>query len=250
MKPLWTLDALAVGHGPCALLEGLSLRLHAGERWALLGNNGAGKSTLLDTISGWYRPIAGRIQCEEGNIPIDVSQASPAVLAERRAHLGQGPALRFSMPVRDYVAQAARGDAAQAQANALLWLGRFDATALAPRDVRQLSGGELQRVALARVFARETPLLLLDEPLSHLDLAHQALLGEVLREGAQTRCVLMAVHQLNWAQAHATHALLLGGAGRWLAGPASEVLNEANLRALYGVGLQRIDSALGPRWVW
>lgn len=250
MQDLLTLHEVSVGYGPCALLSGLNLQWRMGQRWALLGNNGAGKSTLLETIAGWYQPLAGRIQCQVDGIPLDVSKASPAALADCRALLGQAPVLRFSMPVLDYVAQAARGGAAQAPQRALAWLARFDAAALAGRDVRQLSGGERQRVALARAFARETPLVLLDEPLSHLDLAHQALLADVLCEGAAYRCVAMAVHQLNWAQQHATHALLVGGAGRWLAGPVEDVLTEDHLHALYGVPLARVGSALGTRWVW
>jgi iron complex transport system ATP-binding protein len=250
MSVLWALRDVAVGYAPCALIEGLTLELHAGQRWVLLGNNGAGKTTLLDTISGWYQPLCGSISSADGGIPLDVSSAPAQALADRRAMLAQQPSLRFSMPVLDHVAQAARGDATAARAAALRWLERFDAARLAARDVRQLSGGERQRVALARVFARETPLVLLDEPLGALDLAHQQLALGVMREHCGAQCIVAAVHQLNWAQQFATHALLIGGSGRWLAGEAQQVMTAENLQSLYGVPVRREHTALGPRWVW
>ena len=100
--------------------------------------------------------------------------------------------------------------------------------AFAARDVLSLSGGERQRVALAAALCQDAPLLLLDEPLSHLDLHHQIDCLEALtawtRDRIETRTVIFSCHDLNLARRFATHALLLDGAGHAHAGPVRDVL--------------------------
>ncbi len=102
---------------------------------------------------------------------------------------------------------------------------------LAARDVRTLSGGERQRVAIAAMLAQDTPLLLLDEPANALDLAHQVsvmgLLARLCRE--QNKTAIMVGHDLTLAHSVSSHALLLMGDGRWLAGPTSETMQPAVL---------------------
>jgi iron complex transport system ATP-binding protein len=245
----WRLQNLSAGYAPSALVEGLNIELHTGECWVLLGVNGAGKSTLLNTISGWYMPITGLIEGSNGNIPTEVLKLSPLQLSHERAMLTQQQRLGFSIDVLAYVMQAVREPAQQASEHAMHWLRRLDAQHLAQRDVRALSGGERQRVQLARVLARQTPLVLLDEPLSHLDLAHQRMLAGLLQAERASRCFVIAVHDINWAQAVATHALLLCGNGRWQAGRAEEVMTSDAMQQLYGIPLQSVVTPQGLRWV-
>jgi iron complex transport system ATP-binding protein len=105
-------------------------------------------------------------------------------------------------------------------------LADLDVLHLAQRDVRTLSGGERQRVAIAALLAQDTPLLLLDEPATALDLAHQvAVAGLLARESRERgKTVVTVGHDLNMAWLGATHALLLMGQGRWRAGPVAEVM--------------------------
>jgi iron complex transport system ATP-binding protein len=111
--------------------------------------------------------------------------------------------------------------------------------AFASRDVLSLSGGERQRVALAAVLCQDAPLLLLDEPLSHLDLHHQIECLEALSEWtrAPRRTVLFSCHDLNLARRFATHALLLDGNGGARAGPVHEVLTPALTSRAFGYPL-------------
>jgi len=112
----------------------------------------------------------------------------------------------------------------------------MDAAHLAGRDVRTLSVGERQRVAIAAVLAQDTPLLLLDEPASALDLAHQVatmrLLGRLCREAGRT--VVMVGHDLNLVDGVASHALLLMDGGQWRAGPVAAIMQPGPLQACLG----------------
>ncbi len=127
-------------------------------------------------------------------------------------------------------------------------LAEFDVAHLADADVRRLSGGERQRVALATACAQGAPLLLLDEPSSHLDWSHQALLQSRLRAWTSTGgTVLAAVHDLNLAWTLATHALLLDGQGGAVHGAREEVLTAEHLSRAYGLPVSLREEA-GARW--
>ena len=128
---------------------------------------------------------------------------------------------------------------------ALAALRAVDLAGFEQRDVLTLSGGERQRVALAALFAQDAPLLLLDEPVSHLDLHHQVLVLEHLGELARARGkgVLFTVHDLNLAARFASHALLLTPQGTVRQGPIGEVMTEAALRDAFGHRVTRVEAA-------
>jgi iron complex transport system ATP-binding protein len=248
MTALLTLENLSIARGGKQLLRGLSLQCNAGERWAVLGLNGSGKSTLLDVMSGLLAPAQGELRYANQSITsLDAQQ-----LSDFRTHVSQRYAPRFAMRVSAFVEQGAGGDAL-----AMKWVNALDLSSLAERDITQLSGGELQRVMLARHLARERGVTLLDEPLTHLDPAHQQQVQQVLRSDAFTqRCIVAAVHDVNWAQTFATHVLLLTCEGTttspqagWIAGAAQDVMTSALLTAALGVNFTKIETALGARWV-
>jgi iron complex transport system ATP-binding protein len=114
------------------------------------------------------------------------------------------------------------------------------------RNVQGLSGGERQRVALAALLVQQPPLMLLDEPLSHQDVAQQLKLMELLRAQLSRHAVVMSCHDINLAARFATHVLLLGPDRHWL-GPADSVLNAANLQAAYDCGFSREGSLFIPQ---
>jgi iron complex transport system ATP-binding protein len=127
------------------------------------------------------------------------------------------------------------------------WLARFDCTALPQRDVRSLSRGERQRVAIATALTQQAPLLLLDEPIAHQDPRHQALVVDELASLAG-HTLVASLHDLNAAVRLATHALLLSGRGDWVAGPADEVLTAEQLSALFDTRIDRLQTAPGLRF--
>ena len=113
-------------------------------------------------------------------------------------------------------------------------LQRLDLAGLAERDLVTLSGGERRRASLATALLQQAGLLLLDEPLSQLDLRHQQqALGVLREEQAQGRTIMLVGHDPNHARQFASHVLLLHGDGRWQAGPLAEVLTADALSGLY-----------------
>ena len=239
--PVVRVAGLSAGYGEKAVLRRVDFTLRAGECAALLGPNGSGKTTLLRAISGVLAPQAGEIELlgrpiralnprqrarmvavvpQRGQLPQGLT-ARQMVLLGRFAHLGWMGAYNR----KDYAA----ADSA---------LDETGAATLAHRRLTELSGGELQRVLLARALAQQSPLLLLDELAAGLDWARMVELFDLLeRRRAAGACVLMAVHDCNLAALYATRLMGLKDGNLVFDGPVAEVFTEENLGALYNTSI-------------
>lgn len=195
---------LAVGHGGKAVLAGLTLAIAPGTFVGLLGANGAGKSTLLRTLAGLLPPIAGQVLIHGK----PVARYDARALARQRAYLGQEPPQDSGWKVGElvglgrYAHQRAWGLVGGAADRALVAaaIARAGVEDLVDRRLDQLSGGQRQRAHLARAFAQGAPLLFLDEPTAHLDVAHQLAFHEVVRTAVADGTTVVAVlHDLNLA---------------------------------------------------
>ena len=220
---------LSLNIGARCLVANLDWRVEPGQCWSVIGRNGAGKSTLLRTLAGLHQPDAGSVRIQDRAL----ADWPLTELARQRAFLAQSRSDAFAYSVIETVLSARHPyhdnhywEGSDDHAMALRALDEMEVAPLAERDVRTLSGGERQRVAIAAMLAQDTPLLLLDEPANALDLAHQvsimALLARLCRE--QNKTVVMIGHDLNLAHRVSSHALLLHGDGRWLAGSKQEVM--------------------------
>ena len=232
--------------GARVLVDALDLRVQPGSRWVVLGPNGAGKSTLLATLAGARRADDGVVLMDGHRL----EQWDVQTLAAQRSLLPDGWLDPFAATVLDTVltARYRLGEADQHGARvAAHWLARFDCDGLLQRDVRSLSRGERQRVAIATALSQEAPLLLLDEPIAHQDPRHQALVvDELARLDGHT--IIASLHDLNAAVRMATHALLLTGRGDWIAGTADEVLTAERLSALFDTPIDRLQIAPDRRF--
>ncbi len=227
---------LSVQAGHRRLITGLTWAVNAGEFWCVLGRNGAGKSSLLHVLAGLTAPAAGTVRI--GEIPV-VGMNAPE-LARQRGLMMQQVVDSFACAVFDAVAigrtpwrigRAWDDEEDVHKVNeALVLVGMQDRAA---DDVRRLSGGERQRVALAALLAQQVPLMLLDEPTSHQDVAHQLGLMRLLQELSTSSAVIATCHDINLAARFATHALLIGE-GFHLAGTVGDVLNPDILQRIYG----------------
>jgi iron complex transport system ATP-binding protein len=242
-----TVEQIQTGYSARTVLHGVSLKLEPGELVALIGPNGSGKSTLL-------RAISGLLPLQHGSIVVDGQDIVHMNEGQRARKIAVVPQARNLPP-----AFSAREVVAMGRTPYLNWLGQLSASdeALieevmrqtdtldyASRPVGELSGGEQQRLLLARALVQQTPYLLLDEPTTHLDLQFQIGLMERIHQLAHpgtsalpTRAVLIAVHDLNLALEFADRvALLVKGEILHLGTPA-DVLQPELLSQVYDVPL-------------
>lgn len=224
--------SLTLRKGARTLVGALELQLEPGEVLGILGANGAGKSTLLSVLAGLAHPSNGTVSLDD----MPVAALSPIERACHIALLPQDDAGGYFGSVADYVALG-RFPHGEPHFDITPWLAAWELTALAQRPLASLSGGERQRARLAQLAAQDANIVLLDEPLTHLDPAHQAALLRWVRSGAERgRAVALTLHDPNWAACHCDRLLFLHGDGRWQLGTPAGLLTPASLEALYGPG--------------
>lgn len=218
-------------------LGGVSLEARAGALTAVVGPNGSGKSTLV-------RALVGRADIRRGTIAIDgepLASIPRPVVAQRVAVVSQREDLAFPMGVLDYVAlgrfphlgvwHAARADDHRVVQDSLAAAG---VEALAGRRIDALSGGEWQRVRLARALAQGGGALVLDEPTAFLDVAHEMAVFELLhRLASDGQAVLLVSHQLNLVARFAGHMVLLQRGVVVAAGTPADVMQPEILERVY-----------------
>lgn len=240
--------ALQVGRAGArrVLVEGLDWDVEAGQRWAVLGPNGAGKSSLLSAIAGVRQVDGGAVHCDGvplASLGVTEQAARRALVADRWFDPFPASVVQTVLTGR-YRFRDDAGEGGEVRALALAALDRLDCGHLAAADVRELSRGERQRVAIATALVQDTPLLLLDEPIAHQDPRHQAVVLDVLR-ASQGRTVIASLHDVNAALRFATHALLLSGRGGWRAGPADELLTVDHMSALFATPFVELRGGAG-----
>lgn len=251
------LRGLTLGYGPASappIVEDLDLDVPAGRVTAIIGANGCGKSTLLRGLTRQLAPRAGSIEV----LGRDAARVSARDYARTVALLPQHPVATEGMTVAQLVARgrhphrgllggrAAGDDAAVAAA-----LESTDLVELAEREAGTLSGGQRQRAWLALVLAQQTPVVLLDEPTSYLDLSHQVEVLDLVRalpdpRGGGRATVVAVLHELNLAARSADHIVAMA-AGRVVAqGTPGEVIVPEVLAEVFGLDADVVaDPLLG-----
>ncbi|MGY0233150.1 ABC transporter ATP-binding protein [Longispora urticae] len=241
MRPPVELSArgLTVGYDDRTVLDGLDLDLPGGAFTVIVGPNACGKSTLLRTLARLLRPRAG-VALIDGR---DVHATPTRELAQRLGVLPQSPLVPEGVTVADLVArgrqpyqrwwsQWSTGDTVAVE-EALRMASVAD---LADRPVDALSGGQRQRVWIAMALAQDTDVLLLDEPTTYLDLAHQIEVLELLRrlDRLDGRTVVAVLHDLNQAARYADHLVALRDGALVAQGPPS-ILDADLVRTVFGL---------------
>ncbi len=228
--------------GERQLITDVSLSIASGEMVAIIGPNGAGKSTLLRLLTGYLTPDRG--ECSLLGKPLE--QWQPQQLAKVRAVMRQHSELAFPFTVEEVVAMGrAPHNGRDAKQAIRQVMAQTDCAALAQRDYRQLSGGEQQRVQLARILAQlwqpqpASSWLFLDEPTSALDLYHQQHTLRLLRSltRQQPLAVCCVLHDLNLAALYADRILLLHQGRLVASGTPQEVLQTDILTRWYQADL-------------
>jgi iron complex transport system ATP-binding protein len=245
------LEDVSVRFGDRIVLESVDITVHSGELVALAGPNGSGKTTLIRAALGLQSTSTGAVRLFGdlvGSLPIRER-------ARRVAWVPQEESPRDNVPVATYVSYgryARRGsldsEAAEDHERAEAMLAELGLADRANDGILELSGGERQRLVLARALVQETPLLLLDEPTSHLDIGHQLELLSRVRDQARRRglAVLAAIHDLNLAARFSDRIAVLSHGRVVAVGAPGEVLSGALLRTVWGVAADlRTDPRTG-----
>ena len=236
-----TVENVSVAYGDREVVKGVSFALENGQWLMLCGPNGAGKSTLVKAIAQSVR-WSGRIVLEGRNI----RTIRPKELGRMVGVLSQNHQLGYAFTVEEVVALGRyayggplMGRDMEGENHIRQALERTGMENLRRQSMLALSGGEMQRVFLAQVFAQDPALLMLDEPANHLDPVYQrqifSLIGDWLKRPG--RAVISVVHDLSLARRYGTHALLMTGGRAVAQGPVEAVLTRDNLNQVYGMDL-------------
>jgi iron complex transport system ATP-binding protein len=232
--------ALTVGYGGDAVVDGLDLVVPRAAITAVVGANGCGKSTLLRALARLMKPKAGSVLLDGR----EIRELRSRDVARRLGMLPQSPASPDGLTVEDLVArgryphqgvfrQWSERDEAAVEAA----LGETGMRELRTRPLDELSGGQRQRAWIAMTLAQETELLLLDEPTTFLDLAHQMEVLELLDRlvAEHGRTVVMVLHDINQACRYADQLVAVCGGRVHAAGAPVDIVDEAFIHEVFGL---------------
>lgn len=248
-----TFDAAFRYPGGAEALRPASLRIEAGRVATIVGPNGSGKTTLLRILARVQRQSSGRVMVDGR----DVERISSVEWSRLVGYLPQSIDASFPMRARDVVRSGLaawlpkfglEGEAEDRRA--LEALERLDALDLADRLLGEMSGGERKRVFLARVLVGEPRVLLLDEPLASLDVAHVAQMGELLRSlAAAGTTVVVVAHDFLWASAFSDEVIVMSDGTLIATGNPCETLTPELVNTVFGVPMVLARDSSGGAWV-
>jgi iron complex transport system ATP-binding protein len=235
-----TTRQLSLAYDGVVIVDHLDLAIPAGQITALVGPNGCGKSTLLRGLARLLKPIAGTVYLDSTSI----FKLSTRDVAQRLGILPQSPTAPEGLTVRELVAQgryphqswlqqwSSNDDHLLEQALSITSL-----LELADRPLDTLSGGQRQRAWIAMALAQNTPILLLDEPTTFLDMAHQLEILDLLYDLNQMegRTIVMVLHDLNQACRYVDHLIAIKAGRVYAQGQPATVMTEAMVQAVFGI---------------
>lgn len=244
-RPVLAARGISLGYGSRTIVSDLDLAIHAGDFKVIVGPNGCGKSTLLKAFARVNKPTAGDIALDGAT----VAKMNGRAMARRVSLLPQGAVAPEGITVGDLVARGRHphhtllrqwspaDDAAIAAA-----LGKTGLAGVEKVQVSSLSGGQRQRAWLAMVLAQDTDIILLDEPTTFLDIAHQydllELFGELNREG---RTIVAVLHDLNQAARFASDLVVMKDGTIHAQGPPRGILTPALVHEVFGLAADVMD---------
>ena len=233
------MEGVDLGYGARTILSDISLKINSGQIVGIIGPNGSGKSTILKALCGLLRPNAGRVSLDGS----DLAHISRESVARQIGVVPQAPLLPESFTVLETVLMGRyphlgllHSESKKDLDIACRAMERTNVQSLAHRRVGQISGGERQRVLIARVLAQEPHFLILDEPTTHLDIQHQLEIMELVRSLADSGLgVVEAVHDVSLAGRFCDRLILLKEGHIFKEGTPQAVVTPDNIEQVFGV---------------
>ncbi|MHC1572948.1 MAG: ABC transporter ATP-binding protein [Candidatus Syntropharchaeales archaeon] len=226
------------GYNSTLVLENVSMELDRSEVVGIVGPNGAGKSTLIRCIDQILTPKGGTIHLDG----TDISKMTRMEIAKKMGYVPQSTTRVFPATVFDTVLMGRRPHlgwkSSEEDTDKILEiLELLGIMEFAMRDFNEISGGQQQKVLIARALAQEADILLLDEPTSNLDIRHQLEVMDIIKGIVRNKGIsaIVAIHDLNLASRYTDRLLMMNGGRIFAAGDPDSVLTAENIRDVYGV---------------
>jgi iron complex transport system ATP-binding protein len=237
------------GYNSTPVLDNISMELDRSEIVGIVGPNGAGKSTLIRCIDRILKPKNGSILVD-GN---DIDNMTRLEIARKMGYVPQSATRVFPASVIDTVLMGRRPhlgwkSSEEDMEKVLEVLEQLGILQFAMREFNEISGGQQQKVLIARAIAQEADILLLDEPTSNLDIKHQLEVMEIMNDIVRKKGIsaIMAIHDLNLASRYASKILMMNGGRIFSAGSPVLVLTAKNIRHTYGVEVEIMSDRERP----
>jgi iron complex transport system ATP-binding protein len=252
MSPTVEVKELSFTYDTQKVLHQLSARFNQGGLTSIIGPNGSGKSTLLKAMANILEPQKNSVLIDGR----DVVSMKPRALAELVSVVPQTVHVDYAFSAFDIVLMGRHihikplGQESQKDLQAAEYaMDLTDTLKFKERSIQTLSGGERQRVILARAIAQDAPILLLDEPITYLDLNHQMDLMNILRQliDAKSLTVVAVLHDLNFAMTYSDWVIVLKDGAIFSEGKPEAVLTEETIEAVYGVKVQIYRDVFGEK---
>lgn len=237
---------LNISYGNIDIVKDLNLEIPKGKITTIIGPNGCGKSTILKTIARIIKPKSGDIYVNNKNI----KEQNPKDLAKMMAVLPQSPQAPSGLTVEELIAygrfphQKGFGRLKKEDNDIVTWaLKSTGIEEFRDRPIQALSGGQRQRAWIAMALAQQTDILILDEPTTYLDLAHQLEVLKLLEElnKKQGTTIVMVIHELNNAARFADHMIGVKKGKVVCEGSSYEVMTKENLRELFNIDAEIVN---------
>lgn len=253
LKPVLHVENLSVGYfhkkKPAVVAEHIHFTLVQGELTGLVGANGIGKSTLLRTLAGMQPPLHGEIMLNNTALhkfsPLQMASLLSVVLTEPPASKNLSVTEFISLGRQPYTNWIGTLSSKDEEAIAFA-MTATETTTLAERKCYELSDGQLQRVAIARALAQDTPIIILDEPTTHLDLYHRAYVLKLLKKLASEtgKTVLFSTHEIDLAIQLADTMIVMAPEKTYFDQPCN-LISEGRFKTLFPEEIIGFDAATG-----
>ena len=219
------------------LLSQVNFAVGKGEFWAILGKNGTGKTTLLHTL-------AGVLDYHTGSIKINAIELNSINYLSRAQHMSLLPqtqeasldcTVKQAVSYGRYAWHKTQSSDDEKKINQAL--DDMELKGLSSQSIQQLSGGELRKVEIATILSQDSQLMLLDEPLNHLDLSFRFKLMQKLKLLSQNKAIIMVTHDIQYVAQYCSHVMMLCGDNQVIVGEVKKVLTQTNLTKMLGIKL-------------